>query len=68
MKNKLHDILCNILDQEVTLFLGPHALKGTIGETDDDNFVVLHMNSGLATVGVENISGLIQHQYKKDEI
>ena len=58
--------LRNMLDCDVTLYVGPHVLKGSIGETEHEDVVVLHTDAGMAEIRIEQVSAFIVHPYKAD--
>lgn len=53
--------LNNMLDCEVTIYMGNHVLKGTIGETDSPEILVLHTTLGMASIRIEQVSAYILH-------
>lgn len=62
----LNDTFKEMVDCDVTLYVGPHALKGSIGETDCDEVVVLHTPDGVASFRVEHVSGYIYHPFVEE--
>lgn len=63
----MNSLLKEMLDCDVTLYMGPHVLKGAIGETDSDDVLVLHTDEGKAMLRIEHISGFIFHPYNDQE-
>lgn len=58
--------LKNMLDCDVTLYVGPHVFKGSIGESEADDIVVLHTDAGMTDIRIEHISAYTFHPFKAD--
>lgn len=46
----MNEVLKTLLDCDVTLYVGPHIFKGSIGETDSEDVVVLHMGKEVTQI------------------
>lgn len=62
----MNEQLNKMLDCDVTLYVGPHVFKGSIGETESDDVVVLHTPKGMTEIRIEHISAFTVHPHKDD--
>ena len=63
----MHRIIAELqtsLDTNVTLFIGTRELRGSIGETEDEDVVVLHTERGIERVRADRIDSYMEHPYK----
>jgi hypothetical protein len=63
----LTNCFTEMLDFDVTHFVGPQICKGSIGETDYSDEVVLRTEMGLPTVRADHISAFIEHPYAEQK-
>lgn len=62
----MNEVLKTLLDCDVTLYVGPHIFEGSIGETDSEDVVVLHMDKEVTQIRIEQISAFTLHPFKAD--
>lgn len=55
-----------MLDCDVTIYVGPHVFVGSIGETENPELVVLHTAAGMSTIRASQITAYTLHPYKPD--
>ncbi|OAS27581.1 hypothetical protein AYO08_21915 [Pseudomonas putida] len=60
----MNDQLKSMLDCDVTVYVGPHIFKGSIGEAEEEDIVLLHTESGVTEIRIEHISAFTFHPYK----